>query len=58
MSEVVPKGSLDRSVSEGSKTTFGDLVNAEDYAEPVITNYNAEWEARRRRMAGGLGPEF
>lgn len=58
MSEVVPKGSLDRSVSEGSKTTFGDLVNADDYAEPVITNYNAEWEARRRRMAGGLGPEF
>lgn len=58
MSEVVPKGSLDRSVSEGSKTTFGDLVNVEDYAEPVITNYNAEWEARRRRMAGGLGPEF
>lgn len=58
MSEVVPKGSLDRSISEGSKTTFGDLVNAEDYAEPVITNYNAEWEARRRRMAGGLGPEF
>lgn len=58
MSEVVPKGSLDRNVSEGSKTTFGDLVNAEDYAEPVITNYNAEWEARRRRMAGGLGPEF
>ena len=58
MSEVVPKGSLDRSVSEGSKTTFGDLVNAEDYAEPVITNYNAEWEARRRRMAGGFGPEF
>lgn len=58
MSEVVPKGSLDRSVSEGSKTTFGDLVNAEDYAEPVITNYNAEWKARRRRMAGGLGPEF
>lgn len=58
MSEVVPKGSLDRNVSEGSKTTFGDLVNTEDYAEPVITNYNAEWEARRRRMAGGLGPEF
>ena len=58
ISEVVPKGSLDRSVSEGSKTTFGDLVNAEDYAEPVITNYNAEWEDRRRRMAGGLGPEF
>ena len=58
MSEVVPKGSLDRSVSEESKTTFGDLVNTEDYAEPVITNYNAEWEARRRRMAGGLGPEF
>ena len=58
MSEVVPKGSLDRSVSEGSKTTFGDLVNVDDYAEPVITNYNAEWEARRRRMAGGLGPEF
>ena len=58
MSEVVPKGSLDRSASEGSKTTFGDLVNADDYAEPVITNYNAEWEARRRRMAGGLGPEF
>ena len=53
MNEVVPRTSLDKKAFDDGSSTVGDYVT-----DSVITNYNAEWEARRSRMAGGLGPEF
>ena len=53
MNEVVPRTSLDKKAFDDGSSTIGDYVT-----DSVITNYNAEWEARRSRMAGGLGPEF